>query len=217
MFQRFLVKVVKKFKTQELGNIFIALSCHFTDEKEDRASTIEMKSKALDIFNQLQEDFTQPDESSPEVESHGKLIPGDIVIRMGAFGCDDFEHYAIYIGGNSIIHVNGIPSNPNVTETGVKSIHTAFFKHPTPYENLTSGVVIQSWDEFIVGGSNKNAKIRVYHDIQRTESRRNSILSAIQIIGMWNYHLLYSNCEHFIRWCVSKEFRSEQIHTIIMQ
>jgi hypothetical protein len=76
------------------------------------------------------------------------------------------------------------------------------------------------------GGAKSTATIRVdrLEDFARgcvVEVRRHpgvtvpsqTVTRALSQLGTGKYHLLFNNCEHFANWCVTGDYRSEQVDT----
>jgi hypothetical protein len=72
----------------------------------------------------------------------------------------------------------------------------------------TACVRISSMDEFAGGGGVSVQKYANY-------DREAAMSRAMSRLGESEYDLAVNNCEHFARWCITGEHRSEQVTTVI--
>ena len=146
------------------------------------------------------------------------LLPGDVigVKRIGGV----YEHYAVYIGNDEVIHYagNGGDFNNDI------SIHQApisefldgsdnFFildfpdKYGRPAKINTSasltGYAFSAFKKFL-----KETKYHIY-------SAQETIDRAKSRIGESDYNLVVNNCEHFAIWCKTGISESHQVNRII--
>ncbi len=141
------------------------------------------------------------------------LNPGDIlgVKRSGGL----YEHYAVYIGNNEIIHYSGheddFSEKPTIRKAPIKDFFNnanKFFVLDFPQEYGTP-VKIHSTVPANISFSEKKAID--YH----LYSPEETVLRAKSRIGEDKYSLIFNNCEHFAIWCKTGISESHQINRII--
>ena len=93
-----------------------------------------------------------------------------------------YTHHGIAVSATSVIHFNGEPGSK-------------------------SGATIRrcTFEEFADGGK---VKVREYGERLNPEE---TIALAESKLGTSGYDLFHDNCEHFARWCVSGQERSQQV------
>ncbi len=69
----------------------------------------------------------------------------------------------------------------------------------------TAIVRISTFDEF---ARSNQVTVRLY---ARERDPEVTVARAMSRIGESNYHLVFNNCEHFARWCVTGDHKSEQV------
>ena len=105
------------------------------------------------------------------------------------YSLNTYQHYGVYIGDGKVIHF----ASPEGREINFEDS----IIHETTLENFLRGRALQI---------DKNIeKIYSEHEIiERAQSR----------LGEKGYDLLFNNCEHFARWCVTGEHISYQIDNL---
>lgn len=147
------------------------------------------------------------------------LEPGDIIgVSRGVY-----EHFAVYLGQNQVIHYNGIRGKFSST-----TIHKADFE-----EFLKSGrnyfvlyfedayhapKKIFRYSNFFSGGNTVLNQI-VYTKAEKIHlyTPEETIRRAKQRIGENGYNLFCNNCEHFALWCKTGVSMSFQVQRVDMQ
>ena len=76
--------------------------------------------------------------------------------------------------------------------------------------SLEYGVRLRKLEEFIDG-----CALRVREHKDRKYSPQESIRRAKSRLGECNYNLLFSNCEHFVNWCIEGKEHSRQVQNLI--
>ena len=96
-----------------------------------------------------------------------------------------YTHHGLYVGGNHVIHYQG----PNL--------------------GLPGEIVMTSLDEFSDGKPVwcKPCPARLY-------GRTESLERARTRLGEHRYDVLFSNCEHFVMWCIQGLHHSPQISQV---
>lgn len=145
--------------------------------------------------------------------SNGFLTAGDMIgVSRGAY-----EHYAIYVGDNRVIHYAADGSDSN----GEISIHEApfeeFIKNSTSYFVISFEgkypVKIHSSTRFISSGYYDYANIK----FEKKYSNQETINRAYSRIGESKYSLIRNNCEHFALWCKTGNAESLQVRRVAKQ
>lgn len=145
-----------------------------------------------------------PDEDT-RLPSGLLLTPGDGIGRPGALGVRSCMHYSLYIGEGFVVEVGGRPSSPLETLQGVASCMRAVSPQ---HVGVETGVVLIPLRDFL---SRTRECVVLDFPAGTRRTRQKSIELAIESIGMWNYHLFRSNCEHFVNWLVCGQFHSSQV------
>lgn len=127
------------------------------------------------------------------------LFPGDIlgISRNGLY-----EHYAVYIGNNKVIHY--APKKGGNFFDGI--IHEA------PMEEFLNGN-----DQFFVldFGSEFLNKILGCGNKVHLNSPEETIRNAKSRLDENKYNLIWNNCEHFAIWCKTGIAESQQVKDVI--
>lgn len=149
-----------------------------------------------------------------------ELVAGDIigVRRLGGI----YEHYAVYIGNDEVIHYAGKGED----FSGEISVHKAkmsdFLKDSTDFfvldfpdeygepEKLSysQGTTVFGDINDILGNIVKEHNYKIYspeETVERAKSR----------LGETSYNLVFNNCEHFAIWCKTGISESHQVNRIL--
>ena len=110
------------------------------------------------------------------------LVPGEH-IKVHRIG---YTHHGIYIGNDQVIHYTGEVFQKVFSENQpkIRQDHISVF-------------------------SNGNKIKRVHHS--KTFFYDQIITRAQSKLGESRYSLIFNNCEHFATWCVTGQYKSEQV------
>ena len=164
------------------------------------------------------------EEKLKRLTSQAFLQPGDIIgVKRGIY-----EHYAVYIGGDKVIHY-AAENSDGVLDANTVTVHEApiseflrgnpaFFFINFPDKNGRFEKIYTNGGDKIfsrVGDSGELQQLLTgcldYHlytpeeTIQRAKSR----------LGEKNYSVTVNNCEHFAFWCKTGLSDSHQVDNII--
>lgn len=155
-------------------------------------------------------------EKMKRLSSSNFLKPGDVV---GVNRKGIYEHYAIYLGDDKVIHYCGEGNDFG----GIVSIHEAdiseFIKDSRSYFVVwfDKGIPykIQRETTFLFNGS-----INYYNGYfqkvkKNTFSAEETISRAKSRVGETKYNLVTNNCEHFAMWCKTGVAESSQVKNIV--
>lgn len=147
-----------------------------------------------------------------------ELTAGDIIGVRRAGGI--YEHYAVYIGNDDVIHYAA--QDEDFGET--ISIHKAPMKEFL--KDSTSFFVLDFPDKYgrptklsALGGAfigisatlHKRIKSMMYH----LYSPEETVERAKSRLGETDYNLVFRNCEHFAIWCKTGISESHQVNDIL--
>ncbi|XP_035698725.1 uncharacterized protein LOC118431590 [Branchiostoma floridae] len=146
-------------------------------------------------------------EISPEVRRHSedvlsKCQEGDLL----KFPREGYSHWAVYIGGEKVIHLSG------KSDSVMKSISNS----PSVFSTLLGvtdlGKVMEDSFWNVVGDS--RVMMSNYLDATKYVRSGEEILERARLrLGEVGYNPLWENCEHFATWCRYGEKQSEQAET----
>ncbi|MCR5102400.1 MAG: lecithin retinol acyltransferase family protein, partial [Butyrivibrio sp.] len=154
-------------------------------------------------------------EKMHRLQSRSFFIPGDVigVLRSGMY-----EHYAIYVGNDRVIHYSGqngeLKGKITIHEGPIseftknsKSVFVVWFDngHPIKLRTSTSFLFNTCMDYY--GGKFQGKKRNVY-------SNKETIRRAKSRLGESNYSIVSNNCEHFAMWCKTGVSESSQVNLI---
>lgn len=155
-------------------------------------------------------------EKMKRLSARSFLNPGDIigVSRMGLY-----EHYAIYIGNNRVIHYcgegNDFGGTVSVHEADIsefvkdsKYYFVVWFDKGIPYK-------IQNATTFLFNGTLDYYKDGLPKQKRNTFSADETIERARSRVGETSYNLITNNCEHFAMWCKTGVSESSQVKNIV--
>ena len=147
------------------------------------------------------------------------LEPGDVIGIARKQALNLYEHYGVYVGGNTVIHYSG-----DGTELSKKSViksdtldnflgnDTDLFVLFFDYD-LRTPHKIQKRTNFNLSDVNNSYSDNIVYDKNfKIYSPNETIKRAISRIGEEDYNLLINNCEHFAVWCKTGVARSYQIN-----
>lgn len=146
------------------------------------------------------------------------LIPGDIigVKRMGGI----YEHYAVYIGNDEVIHYAGEDKDFNNNITIHKAPMKEFLRNsekffvldfPDKYGKPTKINSSAALEGEMLGLFGNFTKQNDYHLYSPTET----VMRAKSRIGENKYNLATKNCEHFAIWCKTGISESHQVNRVL--
>ena len=75
-------------------------------------------------------------------------------------------------------------------------------------QNTREGVDLVTLEEF-----SRGRPVEVIPHEDRAFSRSETVMRALSRVGQKEYSLLSFNCEHFVSWCISGEYRSPQVRS----
>lgn len=144
------------------------------------------------------------------------LKPGDVigVSRKGLY-----EHYAIYMGNDRVIHYCGEGNDFG----GRVSVHEAplseFIKDSKNYFVVWFDegrpIKLQSRTTFLFNSTADLYSSKYNRLKRRTYSAEDTIKRAQSRIGEEKYNLVSNNCEHFAMWCKTGVSESSQVNQIV--
>jgi hypothetical protein len=133
---------------------------------------------------------TTPDENTkiPQQHDHSSVSiqPGDILYVNRGF----YKHYGVYVGNGKVIHFAPLAGKEINAENAVV--------HETDLDNFLKG------GELSIDRKSK-AKFSGEEIVERAWSE----------VGTKSYNLVFSNCEHFARWCKTGVYESDQVNAAI--
>lgn len=154
------------------------------------------------------------------------LVAGDVIGVSRKIGVKIYDHYAVYIGGNRVIHYAAENSDLN----GKKTIHEApmseflrdskhYFvlhfdragKGPFKIQSKTSFIL----DDFVVANSIKLEYMegyRLYSAEETVERAKRRIIEERE--NGRTYNIITNNCEHFAVWCKTGVHNSRQVQNV---
>lgn len=145
------------------------------------------------------------------------LEAGDVIGIARKKAWNIYEHYAVYIGGNQVVHYAGDSRDFNEKIAVRKASMEDFLREDKDYFVLYFGeeyrtlYKIQSATRFRMGDRNL-----VLHPRLKKEknfylySPEETVQRALSRVGEKDYNLVFNNCEHFALWCktgVSESFQ----------
>ena len=98
-----------------------------------------------------------------------------------------YYHHGLYVGGNKVIHYAGLAN-------GIQS----------------GPVKLSTLEEFLAG---RLYELRKYEE--RKYSRRQAVARARARLGEDLYNPAFNNCEHFVDWCITGKYRSQQADIVM--
>lgn len=124
------------------------------------------------------------------------LKPGDHIVRGGAFGVSQAGHHGVYLGKGYVVDVGGGPVNAGgiASACGLRE------------KAAKAAIQLYRLTEFSQG---KPLTLRIYQS--RRRSRRETVALAVSAIGLHDYHIAKSNCEHFATFITSGHWQSAQV------
>ncbi|XP_065932534.1 phospholipase A and acyltransferase 3-like [Magallana gigas] len=128
-------------------------------------------------------------------ESHNKKViqraqPGDLL----EFHRSWYNHWAVYIGNEEIVHLK--------SKEGMQLI------------TIKGEVVIESvWDQVKDSRVDINNKLDTKH---RPRSAQEIVQDAVSKIGNTKYNMFWQNCEHFATYCRYGVNSSQQVKDAVM-
>ena len=103
-----------------------------------------------------------------------------------------YTHHGIYIGGDKVVHYSGFAQ--------------AFKKGAVKETSIV---------DFL--GDEDKFKIINYPQSQAVYDPSEVATRAINRIGEDDYNVIFNNCEHFACWCVTGNYRSDQVNSVMRQ
>jgi hypothetical protein len=97
-----------------------------------------------------------------------------------------YKHYGVYAGDGKVIHFAPLAGKEISAENAV--VH-----------------------ETNLGGFLKGGVLQIDNRSKANFSRQEIVERARSQIGTKSYNLVFSNCEHFARWCKTGVYESEQV------
>lgn len=169
-----------------------------------------------DNIRKAQGSLTAMKEKMDRLVSKSFLKPGDVigVSRKGLY-----EHYAIYIGNDRVIHYCGEGNDFG----GRVSVHEAplceFIKDSRDYFVVWFDegrpIKLQCRTAFIFNSTADLYNSKYNESKKKTYSAEETIKRAKSRIGEEQYNLVSNNCEHFAMWCKTGVSESSQVNQIV--
>jgi len=156
----------------------------------------------------------------PEVEDQVQAAYGDVISvhRLG------FEHYAVYVGENEVIHYDIDPNDDYricVHQASIKeflngSLVYYICSFPPVYGRPTEEMTFEDFEAVMDNPDDARSlwealKAADYHLYTPEET----VERAKERIGETSYDLFFNNCEHFALWCKTGISESHQIEDVI--
>jgi HRAS-like suppressor 3 len=115
---------------------------------------------------------------------------GDLLKFSGALGYPSLYHYGVYLGDGAVAHLYA---------RGGK-------------DKMSAEVQVVSLPQFVQLAYAHNVPVLTERVAPQHRLPDGAVVQrALSRVGSKNYHVLFNNCEHFARWCVTGEARSEQV------
>ena len=170
--------------------------------------------KSKELLTSLWES-TKAKRSEPESD---RLEPGDI-IGISRYG-GAYEHYAVYIGNDRVIHYAGeggdfsdrISIHEAPMEEFLKDAKSFFvLEFPDSHGKPSKRYSVAA----SVFAPHKNTLDMLKTKNYRLYSPEETIKRAKSRIGETKYNLLFGNCEHFAIWCKTGVSESHQVNAVL--
>lgn len=158
-------------------------------------------------------------EKMRRLTSESFLEPGDIVGISRGLLVDLYEHYAVYIGDNKVIHYCGEGDDFNGKITIHESLFNDFLKDSEDYfivyfgENGMPNKIHHSTN-FMFNGPFEIYEKDFLKGNSTVYSPEDTINRAKSRLGEEKYDLVKNNCEHFVMWCKTGKSISSQVRYI---
>ncbi|GFN81779.1 hras-like suppressor 3 [Plakobranchus ocellatus] len=133
-----------------------------------------------------------------------ELEPGDLV----KFPRGPYSHWAVYLGNEEVVHLAGVDNdgiNAKIRPEHLFTISGVKF-------NKAAVCIDNFWDVVEDSRAEKNNKGDRKH---KPLPRREILARATSKLGEVAYNVIFSNCEHFARWCRNDIFKSEQVDDVM--
>lgn len=150
------------------------------------------------------------------------LEPGDIVGVGRKKALNLYEHYAVYIGNEMVVHYSGEGTDFSGGISVRKDTLQAFLKGDKNYfvlffdKNSSDPHKIQVRTSFNMKDIENNACIKLKRNRDfKIYSPEETVKRAMSRIGESNYNLVLNNCEHFAIWCKTGVSASYQVNRIV--
>lgn len=154
------------------------------------------------------------------------LTAGDVIGVSRKIGIKIYDHYAVYIGNDRVIHYAAENGDLNGDKTiheapmskflrGSKNYFVLHFdkegKGPFKIQSKTSFVL----DDFVVANTIKLGSIEGYklYSAEETVKRAEERIIKERKLGR-KYNLVTNNCEHFAIWCKTGIHTSRQVQNV---
>lgn len=150
------------------------------------------------------------------------LEPGDVIGVSRKNALNIYEHYAVYIGDDQVVHYSGsgtdfkgrIVVKTDILQNFLKSDRHYFVLH-FDKSNLTPHK-IQSRTSFNMSDVDYGSGIRLKSSKDfKLYSPEETVARALSRLGEDKYSLVLNNCEHFAIWCKTGVSESLQVDRII--
>ena len=104
-----------------------------------------------------------------------------------------YKHWAVYVGGNKIVHYNKVGEVVEILHEDIDSYINNRFVLFRRAKKKKMGIINRLVHESTIFSGKEVAE------------------RALNKVGMTSYNLLFKNCEHFAKWCKYDVPMSEQI------
>lgn len=149
------------------------------------------------------------------------LKPGDVIGVARANALNMYEHYAVYIGSQKVVHYAGDSADFEEKVTVRVASLDDFLKGDTNYfvlyfeKGKENPHKIQVCTEFNMRDVNYDCKLSLKKKNFKLYSPEETVERALSRVGEDKYHLLLNNCEHFAIWCKTGVSESYQVRRVL--
>jgi len=174
-------------KVKKIILIFIFISMLLPAYADGSSQRNPESQGSSDFSRQLLNLLLESPKTNDPVYDQSMLTPGSAIYVDNYFaGLNTYQHYGVYTGNGNVIHFAPLEGQEISYENGVI--------HETTLEKFLGGRTLKIDTNIVKSFSEQEI-------IQRAKSR----------LGEKEYDLIFNNCEHFTRWCITGESRSYQV------
>ncbi|XP_046566049.1 phospholipase A and acyltransferase 3-like [Haliotis rubra] len=144
--------------------------------------------------------------TSKEVRRHNEAVYTDLEVGdLLEFKRGMYSHWALFIGNSEVIHLSGEDDDGlgEVDRTHIFTISGVTFDKAIVRRDNFWDV---AGDDMVYKNNSNDSKWKSLPPSQIVER-------ALSKIGRVGYNLIFSNCEHFVKWCRYNMERSDQVES----